>query len=132
IHLAAADENRAIAMKFTPGQQGGATIFQEVLDAASEHFRAKRALADRAFDSNHIRSLLSERGIEAVIPPSSTRTTRWLLREVVAPALDGRADRPEVLALLMRGKTEIGAYVQPVMSYFERPDLVEGYVERLM
>ena len=73
IHLAAADERRAVAMTLTPGQRGDAAAFPEVLGAVPAGCRAKRALADRAFDSNEIRGLLAERRIEAVIPSNPSR-----------------------------------------------------------
>jgi transposase len=35
----------------------------------------RRLLADKAYDANHLRRLLAERGAEAVIPSTSTRKT---------------------------------------------------------
>jgi transposase len=34
---------------------------------------ARRLIADRGYDANHLRRLLADRGIEAVIPPTASR-----------------------------------------------------------
>jgi transposase len=60
-------------MTLTPGQRGDAVAFAEVLDAVPSRCRVRRALADRAFDSDEIRRSLKEKGIEAVIPSNSSR-----------------------------------------------------------
>ena len=61
-------------MKLTPGQQGDATVFTEVLDAVPAECPVQRAIADKAFDSDAIRSELHNRSIEAVIPSTAART----------------------------------------------------------
>lgn len=35
----------------------------------------RRLLADRGYDANHLRELLAQRGAEAVIPSTTSRTT---------------------------------------------------------
>ena len=61
-------------MKLTPGQQGDATVFTEVLDAVPAECPVQLAVADKAFDSDAIRSELRDRSIEAVIPPTASRS----------------------------------------------------------
>jgi transposase len=60
-------------VKLTPGQQGDATGFRDVLDAVPQQCPVKRAVADTAFDSDAIRRELAARKIQAVIPPHPTR-----------------------------------------------------------
>ena len=55
-------------MKLTPGKQGDATVFSEALDAVPTNCPVQRAITDQAFDSVAIRSTLSDRIVQAVIP----------------------------------------------------------------
>jgi transposase len=44
----------------------------DLLNAAGS---VERLIADKAYDTNHLRTLLAERSIQAVIPSSARRTT---------------------------------------------------------
>jgi transposase len=52
------------------GNTNDISLAAALVDAAGP---ARRLIADRGYDANHLRRLLAERGIEAVIPSTITR-----------------------------------------------------------
>ena len=58
-----------IDFRLLPGQALGLRGTAEIIEGLS----CGKLLADRAFDANWLREALAEAGIEAVIPPKSTR-----------------------------------------------------------
>ena len=69
IHLAVDTLGRPLKLILTPGQRGDAPLAPALLDGLSP----KRVLADKAYDSNALRTLIAEMGAEAVIPSNPTR-----------------------------------------------------------
>ena len=57
----------------TPGQQGDATVFAELLRKVPAGTEVGHGVADKAYDSDAIRRALRERGITAVIPSNASR-----------------------------------------------------------
>jgi transposase len=74
IHLAAADERTAVAVELTPGQQGDATVFEDLLQAVPQGVPVTFAAADTAYDSDANRGKLLDRDIAPVIPSHPNRT----------------------------------------------------------
>src|SRR5262245_9934540 len=74
VHLAAADERTAVAVVLTPGQQGDATVFDELLGAVPRAVDVEHGVADKAYDSDAIRWALLERDAAPVIPSNASRT----------------------------------------------------------
>ena len=65
-------EGRPIAFDLTPGEAADCKSYDTLIDLPE---RTPDALvADKAYDSDAIRSDLKQRGIRAVIPPKSNRT----------------------------------------------------------
>lgn len=62
---------RPLRFILTPGQVGDVTTSCALL----EGFEAKAVLADKAYDANWLRVLISQMGAEAVIPCNPTRKT---------------------------------------------------------
>src|SRR5262249_10542127 len=62
LHLAAADEDTALALVLTAGQQHDATVVKEVLDAVPEACPVQAAVMDKAYDSDDIRATLRQDG----------------------------------------------------------------------
>lgn len=60
---------RPLKLILTPGQRGDAPLAPALLDGLSPN----RVLADQAYDSNALRSLIADMGAEAVIPCNPTR-----------------------------------------------------------
>lgn len=60
---------RPLRLILTPGQRGDAPLAPALLDGLSP----RRVLADKAYDSNALRSLIAGMGAEAVIPCNPTR-----------------------------------------------------------
>lgn len=60
---------RPLKLILTPGQRGDAPLAPALLDGLSPN----RVLADNAYDSNALRSLIADMGAEAVIPCNPTR-----------------------------------------------------------
>jgi transposase len=69
IHMAADGRARPLKLILTPGQRGDAPLAPALLDGLSP----RRVLADKAYDSNALRSLIADIGAEAVIPCNPTR-----------------------------------------------------------
>ena len=62
---------RPLKVILTPGQRGDAPLAPALLNGLSP----KRVLADKAYDSNALRTLIANMGAEAVIPCNPTR--KW-------------------------------------------------------
>jgi transposase len=73
VHLAAADERTALAVLLTPGQQGDATVFDEIQAAAAQGRDIGHGVADMAYDSDAIRWSMLRRDIAPVIPSTVNR-----------------------------------------------------------
>jgi transposase len=69
IHMAVDGRGRPLRVIVTPGQRGDVTQAPALLDG----LRARRVLADTAYDSNALRQLVAAMGAEAVIPCNPTR-----------------------------------------------------------
>ena len=55
----------------TPGNINDITVATRLLDLAGP---IRRLIADRGYDANHLRRLLAERQVEAVIPSTTSRS----------------------------------------------------------
>jgi transposase len=72
IHCLGDARGRPIAFDLTPGEAADCKTYDTLIDLPE---RAPNALlADKAYDTDAIRSDLKKRGIRAVIPPKSNRT----------------------------------------------------------
>lgn len=60
---------RPLKLILTPGQRGDAPLAPALLEGLSP----RRVLADKAYDSNALRTLIANMGAEAVIPSNPTR-----------------------------------------------------------
>ena len=69
IHLAADTQGRPLRIILTPGQAGDVPQAAALLDG----FRPAHVLADKAYDSNALRTLIADLGADAVIPCNPTR-----------------------------------------------------------
>ena len=67
--MAVDGQGRPLRLILTPGQRGDVTQAPALLEGLG----AKRVLADKANDSNALRSIVAEMGAEAVIPCTPTR-----------------------------------------------------------
>ena len=67
--MAVDGQGRPLRLILTPGQRGDVTQAPALLEGLG----AKRVLADKAYDSNALRSIVAEMGAEAVIPCNPTR-----------------------------------------------------------
>ena len=72
IHCIADQKGRPLAFHITPGEAADCKAFDELIDLPDTSPGA--LLADRAYDSDLIRSGLADRDIEAVIPSKTNRT----------------------------------------------------------
>ena len=69
IHMAADTFGRPIRFILTAGQSGDALAAPALL----EGFRPQAVLADKAYDSNLLRQLITDTGAQAVIPSNRSR-----------------------------------------------------------
>ena len=69
IHMAVDTRGRPLKLILTPGQRGDAPLAPALLQG----LKPKRVLADKAYDSNALRTLIAGMGAEAVIPCNPTR-----------------------------------------------------------
>lgn len=77
--MAADTLGRPVRFILTAGQSGDALAAPALLDG----FRPKAVLADKAYDSNALRSAIADLGAEAVIPSNRSRKT-LIAHDVVA------------------------------------------------
>ena len=69
IHMAVDGQGRPLKLILTPGQRGDAPLAPALLKGLSP----KRVLADKAYDSNALRTLIANMDAQAVIPCNPTR-----------------------------------------------------------
>jgi transposase len=62
-----------LAVVLTPGQQGDATVFDEVQAAAAQGRQIDHGVADKAYDSDAIRWSMLHRDTAPVIPSTANR-----------------------------------------------------------
>ena len=74
IRTVAVSEFQVLGLVLTGGKEGDAPLGEEMLDEVLARKEVKAVAADRAYDSDRIRTLLAAAGKEAVIPPRSNRT----------------------------------------------------------
>jgi transposase len=67
--MATDTSGRPLRIILTPGQRGDVTQAEALL----EGLRANHVLADKAYDSNALRSFIAKMGADAVIPCNPTR-----------------------------------------------------------
>lgn len=72
----------------TAGQAHDVTVVPELLDQLD----GGAVIADRAYDTNAIRSLIAERGAKAIIPSTRSRSVR-IPHDAVAYRLRNRIER---------------------------------------
>lgn len=83
IHALVDAEGRPVRLELTAGQAGDAPMAAKLLDTVSP---GATVIADKAYDTDGIRSLVAARGAWANIPPRSTRKdtfafSRWVYRQ---------------------------------------------------
>lgn len=76
IHAATIDENCAVALHLTPGQAHDGRQFESLYESLDPDNVLESAALDRGYDADRIRERLAYDGIEAVIPPISTRSKK--------------------------------------------------------
>ena len=69
IHMAVDGKGRPLRLILTPGQRGDAPLAPALLQG----LKPRRVLADKAYDSNAIRTVIADMGAQSVIPCTSTR-----------------------------------------------------------
>lgn len=75
IHLAVRGLGCPVRFVLTAGQKGDAPQATELLDGAPAEF----VIADTAYDADHIRQAVAEKGAEAVIPNNPSRSLKHSL-----------------------------------------------------
>ena len=88
IHTLADTQGRPVRFILTAGQAHDVTTVPDLL----EGLEAGGVIADRAYDSNAVRSLIAERGARAVIPSTRNRTVA-ISYDVAAYKLRNRIER---------------------------------------
>ena len=73
IHAATLDENCAVALHLTAGQAHDGRQFELLYESLPADNVLESAALDKGYDADRIRERLARDGIEAVIPPISTR-----------------------------------------------------------
>jgi transposase len=73
IHAATIDENCSVALHLTPGQAHDGRQFECLYESLEAENVLENAVLDKGYDADRIRERLSYEGIQAVIPPISTR-----------------------------------------------------------
>ena len=73
IHAATIEENCAVALHLTPGQAHDGRQFECLYESLDPDNVLESAALDKGYDADRIRERLASDGIEAVIPPISTR-----------------------------------------------------------
>lgn len=88
IHTLADAEGRPVRFILTAGQAHDVTTVPELLNG----LEAKGIIADRAYDTNAVRNLIAERGAQAVIPSTRSRTVP-IPHDALAYKLRNRIER---------------------------------------
>lgn len=76
IHAATLDENCAVALHLTAGQAHDGRQFEPLYESLPADNVLESAALDKGYDADRIRERLARDGIEAVIPPISTRSKK--------------------------------------------------------
>jgi len=76
IHAATIDENCAVALHLTPGQAHDGRQFECLYESLDPDHVLESAALDKGYDADRLRERLAIDGIEAVIPPISTRSKK--------------------------------------------------------
>jgi transposase len=71
VHCLSDARGRPIAFHLTPGEAADCKAYDDLIDLPEQ--QPKALLADKAYDTDAIRTDLKKRGIKAVIPPKSNR-----------------------------------------------------------
>jgi transposase len=74
IHAATINENCGVALHLTAGEAHDGRQFECLYDSLDPENVLEAAALDRGYDADRIRERLAQDGIEAVIPPISTRS----------------------------------------------------------
>ena len=75
IHAATIDENCSVALYLTAGQAHDGRQFENLYESLEIENVLEHAVLDKGYDADRIRERLRLDGVEAVIPPISTRAT---------------------------------------------------------
>jgi transposase len=73
IHAATIDENCSVALHVTEGQAHDGRQFENLFESLPPDNVLEFAALDKGYDADRIRARLALEGVEAVIPPISTR-----------------------------------------------------------
>jgi len=76
IHAATIDENCAVALHLTAGHAHDGRQFENLYESLEADNVLESAALDKGYDADRIRERLAYDGIEAVIPPISTRSKK--------------------------------------------------------
>lgn len=76
IHAATIDENCSVALHVTPGEAHDGRQFESLYESLPPDNVLEFAALDKGYDADRIRDRFATDGIEAVIPPISTRSQK--------------------------------------------------------
>ena len=76
IHAVTVNENCAVALHLTPGHAHDGRQFESLYESIDPENVIDSAALDKGYDADRIRERLAYDGIEAVIPPLSTRSKK--------------------------------------------------------
>jgi len=76
IHAATIDENCAVALHLTSGEAHDGRQFESLYESLDPDNVLEAAALDKGYDADRIRERLALDGIQAVIPPMSTRSQK--------------------------------------------------------
>ncbi len=76
IHAATLDENCAVALHLTAGHAHDGRQFEVLYESLAEDNVLEFAALDKGYDADRIRARLAWDGVEAVIPPISSRSQK--------------------------------------------------------
>lgn len=76
IHAATINENDSVALDLTAGQAHDGRQFRALYESLDADNVLESAALDKGYDADRIRQRLSLDGIEAVIPPTSSRSQK--------------------------------------------------------
>ena len=76
IHAATIDENCGVALHLTPGEAHDGRQFEVLYESLDPENVLEAAALDKGYDADRIRERLALDGLEAVIPPMSTRSQK--------------------------------------------------------
>jgi putative transposase len=74
IHAGCINEKTGISLVLTGGERNDMPGFDDVFAQLPAAPELEDAVMDKGYDSNHIREILKENGLNPVIPPKSNRT----------------------------------------------------------